>query len=55
MAVTKTENIVTALWKKGLPFAAWRSPGQNEVKLVVQLSLQVKTCDIKDLEKISGL
>jgi len=54
MAVTNTENIITVLWEKGFPFAAWRFPGQDGFKLIVQLSHQLKTFDIKALEKISG-
>ncbi len=54
MSVPKYENIITVLWAKGFPFAAWRLPGQKEVKLVIQLSKRLRAFDFNKIETIEG-
>jgi len=54
MTTDKLKHIISVLWAKGLPFAAWQLPGQKEVYLIIQLTETVQLIDFKDIESVKG-
>lgn len=48
------KEIIRILWSKGLPFVAYRLPGQDEVKILVQQKAQIHSFDVNNIEAVSG-
>jgi len=48
------KEIIRALWSKQLPFIAYRFPGEEEAKIVVQRETAVQTFSLDKIESVNG-
>ncbi len=50
----KLNDSINLLWLKDLPFVAYRLPQKNDISLIAQLTPEVRSFDLKNIESVSG-